>query len=221
MVDRFITSESVTQGHPDKLCDQISDAVLDAYLSQDPNAHVAVETCAFPNKIIVFGEIGSTAKCDIPAIVREVVQSIGYTEHSLGFALDDKAIEVYVHEQSSEINQGVDRRNIAQDVLDTVGAGDQGIMFGYASDETPELMPLPIQLAHALSFRLTQVRKDNIIPHLRPDGKTQVTIRYNEGQAVEIDTIVISTQHDDNINREELAPLIRDFVIAPVLDQYC
>ena len=194
---KLFTSESVTEGHPDKLCDQVSDAVLDALLAQDPMSRVACETCATTGMVMVMGEITTTAKVDIPAIVRDVVLDIGYNDSSLCFDGNTCAVLTSIHAQSPDIAMGVD------DALETrtqdaneIGAGDQGMMFGFACDETPEYMPTAIAFAHRLTRRLTEVRKNGTLPWLRPDGKAQVTIAYEDGQPVAVDTIVISTQHN-------------------------
>ncbi|MFF5440012.1 methionine adenosyltransferase [Streptomyces achromogenes] len=208
MSRRLFTSESVTEGHPDKIADQISDAVLDALLAQDPTARVAVETLITTGQVHVAGEVTTTAYADIAALVRETVLRIGYDSSKKGFDGASCGVSVSIGAQSPDIAQGVD----------TGGAGDQGLMFGYATDETPELMPLPIRLAHRLSHRLTRVRKDGRVPYLRPDGKTQVTIEYDGDKAVRLDTVVVSSQHASDIDLETLlAPDIREFVVEPEL----
>ncbi|WP_405448579.1 methionine adenosyltransferase [Streptomyces achromogenes] len=208
MSRRLFTSESVTEGHPDKIADQISDAVLDALLAQDPTARVAVETLITTGQVHVAGEVTTTAYADIATLVRETVLRIGYDSSKKGFDGASCGVSVSIGAQSPDIAQGVD----------TGGAGDQGLMFGYATDETPELMPLPIRLAHRLSHRLTQVRKDGRVPYLRPDGKTQVTIEYDGDKAVRLDTVVVSSQHASDIDLETLlAPDIREFVVEPEL----
>ena len=223
---RLFTSESVTEGHPDKVCDQISDAILDAILEQDTTARVAVETMVTTGLVHVAGEVTTEAYVEIPAVVREVVNSIGYTSSDIGFDGDSCGISVSIGQQSPDIAQGVDKaieiREDSGDLdpLDHQGAGDQGLMFGYACDDTPSLMPLPIWVAHRLAERLAQVRKEGIVPGLRPDGKTQVTIRYEGDRAVGLDTVVVSTQHEPWVQLETtLAPQIAEHVVAPVLAQ--
>jgi S-adenosylmethionine synthetase len=221
---RLFTSESVTEGHPDKICDQISDAILDAILEQDPAARVAVETMVTTGLVHVAGEVTTSAYVEIPQVVREVVKGIGYTSSAVGFDGDSCGVSVSIGAQSPDIAQGVDKawelRQDDEDLdpLDAQGAGDQGLMFGYASDETPSLLPLPIWLAHRLSERLAQVRKEGIVPGLRPDGKTQVTIGYDGDKPVRVDTVVLSTQHDPGMHLPtELEPAIAEHVVAPVL----
>ena len=215
---KLFTSESVTEGHPDKLCDQVSDAVLDALLAQDPMSRVACETCATTGMVMVMGEITTTAKVDIPAIVRDVVLDIGYNDSSLCFDGNTCAVLTSIHAQSPDIAMGVD------DALETrtqdaneIGAGDQGMMFGFACDETPEYMPTAIAFAHRLTRRLTEVRKNGTLPWLRPDGKAQVTIAYEDGQPVSVDTIVISTQHNPEITHSEIYAAMMEHVIRPVI----
>lgn len=214
----LFTSESVTEGHPDKLCDQVSDAVLDAILAQDPMARVACETCATTGMVMVMGEITTTARVDIPAIAREVVLDIGYNSSDMCFDGNSCSVLTAIHAQSPDIAMGVDAamETRAQGAGDT-GAGDQGMMFGYACDETPELMPMPIALAHRLTRRLTEARKSGQLPWLRPDGKSQVTVAYEDGRPVAVDTVVISTQHAPDISQEELSQAILEQVIRPVL----
>jgi S-adenosylmethionine synthetase len=217
----LFSSESVTEGHPDKVCDQISDAVLDAVLKQDPQARVACETATTTGLVLVMGEMTTNAYVDIPSIVRNTIREIGYTGHAGGFDADSCAVMTSIDEQSPDIAMGVDRSlenrdGLEQDDLAT-GAGDQGMMFGFACNDTPELMPLPISLAHALSRRLSEVRKQGLANFLRPDGKSQVTIAYEGNTPTHIDTVVVSTQHDENISREELVDTIVDKVIKPVL----
>ncbi|MDY3125392.1 methionine adenosyltransferase [Bifidobacterium mongoliense] len=229
MERRLISAESVTEGHPDKICDQISDAVLDDILRQDPHSHVAVETSATTGQFLVFGEVTSEGYSDIQHIVRDVVRTIGYTSSDIGLDADSCGVLVALSEQSPEINQGVERLDRARESTASreeryasQGAGDQGVMFGYASDETDVLMPLPIYLAHRLAFRLAQVRKQGIVDHLRPDGKTQVTIEYDDDDhPVRVDTVLISTQHDPDVTQPWLERRLRDHVIAPVLDEVC
>lgn len=217
---RLITSESVTEGHPDKVCDQISDAILDELLTKDPSSHVAVETCATTGQFLVFGEITSEGYVNINQIVRETLERIGYTSSDIGLDAGSAGVLVSINEQSPEINAGVSRQAATQEERYAVqGAGDQGIMFGYACDETDAFMPLPIELAHRLAEKLAYVRKKGIVAHLRPDGKTQVTVEYDgSGVPQRVDTIVISAQHDPEASQEWLrGELIRN-VIKPVLD---
>ena len=215
---KLFTSESVTEGHPDKLCDQVSDAVLDAILAQDPMARVACETCATTGMVMVMGEITTTAKVDIASIAREVVLDIGYNSSDMCFDGNSCNVLTAVHAQSPDIAMGVDAalETRAEDVNDT-GAGDQGMMFGFACDETPELMPMPIALAHRLTRRLTQVRKDGTLPWLRPDGKSQVTVAYEDGRPVAVDAVVISTQHAPEVSQEEIRAAILEQVIRPMI----
>ena len=223
---KLISAESVTEGHPDKVCDQISDAILDDMLAQDPHSHVAVETCATTGQFFVFGEVTSEGYCDIQNIVRSVVRNIGYTSSRVGLDADSCGVVVSLTGQSAEINQGVARLNREQeseasreDRYEAQGAGDQGVMFGYACDETDVLMPLPIHLAHRLAYRLAEVRKSGEVAHLRPDGKTQVTIEYDEhDRPVRLDTVLISTQHDPEVDQTWLKEHLVEHVIRPVLD---
>jgi S-adenosylmethionine synthetase len=221
MGDRLFTSESVTEGHPDKICDAISDSILDALLAADPRSRVAVETLVTTGQVHVAGEITTEAYADVPGIVRQVILDIGYDSSTKGFDGNSCGVSVAIGQQSPDIAQGVDtaaeaRLEQATDDLDRQGAGDQGLMFGYACDETPELMPLPIALAHRLARRLTAVRKDGTLPYLRPDGKTQVTIEYAGDQPVRLDTVVVSTQHAEGINLETLlTPDVAEQVVAP------
>ena len=217
----LFTSESVTEGHPDKICDKISDSILDAMLEQDPMSRVACETCCTTGLVMVMGEITTNAKIDIQQIVRDTVREIGYDRAKYGFDSDSCAVLSSIHQQSPDIALGVDRSLEAKngeitDEFDT-GAGDQGLMFGYACDETPELMPLPISLAHKLAKKLTDVRKDKTLPYLRPDGKTQVTIEYVDGVPTRVDTIVVSSQHSEAVTLEEIRTDIIQYVINPVV----
>lgn len=222
--EHLFTSESVTEGHPDKMADQISDAVLDACLTQDPEARVACETLVNTGMAVVSGELSTSASIDIPSIVRDTVRSIGYDDGDLGYSADAIAVLVSMDEQSPEIAQGVDkglevRAGESEDELDSAGAGDQGMMFGYATDETESLMPLPIHLAHRLAERLAEARKQGEIDYLRPDGKTQVTIRYRDGEPVAIERILVSTQHDPDVDLESrIRPDIWESVVVPVID---
>jgi len=222
---RLFTSESVTEGHPDKICDQISDAVLDALLEQDPSSRVAVETMVTTGLVHVAGEVTTSGYVDIPTIVRSTVLGIGYDSSTKGFDGASCGVEVSIGAQSPDIAQGVDtayeaRVGVGVDLLDLQGAGDQGLMFGYACDDTPELMPLPIWLAHRLSQRLAEVRKSGEVPYLRPDGKTQVTIAYEGDRAVALDTVVLSTQHAADVSLENLLePDVADHVVKPVVDE--
>lgn len=211
MPSYLFTSESVTEGHPDKICDQISDAIVDACLAQDPNTHAGIETAVKNNDVFIIGELTTIAVIDPEAIARRIIRQIGYTDDALGFAADSANIHVYISQQSPDIAQGVDLST------DEIGAGDQGMMFGYADNQTPEYMPLPISLAHALTRRLAEVRRIGLIPWLRPDGKAQVTIEYQDGQPYRIDTVVVSTQHDDNVSLEDIRGSVYEHVIQPVL----
>ena len=224
MKEHIFTSESVTEGHPDKICDQISDAVLDAILEQDPNGRVACETVTTTGMVMVMGEISTTAYADIPAIVRKTVERIGYNDSASGFDARSCAVLTSIDEQSPDIALGVDHsmeyKADAKDAADLVGAGDQGMMFGFACDETPELMPAPISLSHQLAHRLTEVRKEGTLPWLRPDGKTQVTVAYDEQNHVDwCPAIVVSTQHAPEIELKDLREAVIDTVIRPVLPE--
>ena len=227
MARRLFTSESVTEGHPDKIADQISDAILDALLAQDPSSRVAVETLITTGQVHVAGEVTTDAYADIPTIVRETILEIGYDSSRKGFDGASCGVSVSIGSQSPDIAQGVDNAYEArtgqnvEDPLERQGAGDQGLMFGFACDETPELMPLPIALAQRLSERLTAVRKDGTVPYLRPDGKTQVTIEYVDGRPVRLDTVVVSTQHAADIDLDTLlTPDIEEHVVRPILARY-
>lgn len=217
----LFTSESVTEGHPDKMADQISDSILDAILAQDPNGRVACETLVTTGQVHVVGEVSTDCYVDIPKIIRQTVKEIGYTDAEYGFDYKTCGILVSLDEQSPDIAQGVDKaleaREGEMDDAEAVGAGDQGMMFGYATNETPEFMPLSIALAHRLSRRLTEVRKNGTLPYLRPDGKTQVTVVYEDGKPVGVDTIVISTQHDDDVTLEKIRQDLIEQVIKPVV----
>ena len=216
---KLFTSESVTEGHPDKICDKISDAVLDSILRDDPSARVACEVFATTGLVNVMGEITTSAYVDIPSIVRETIRSIGYDRAKYGFDCDTCGVLSAIHEQSPDIAMGVNKSLEAKQgdtsELDT-GAGDQGMMFGFACDETPELMPLPISLAHSMAKKLTEVRKNHTLPYLRPDGKTQVTVEYDGDRPVRVDTIVVSTQHDAEVSLETIRRDIETYVIRPV-----
>jgi S-adenosylmethionine synthetase len=222
---RLFTSESVTEGHPDKICDQISDGILDALLAQDPRSRVAVETMVTTGLVHVAGEVTTQSYVDIPAIVRRTILDIGYDSSTKGFDGNSCGVEISIGSQSPDIAQGVDNAYEARvesgvDPLDLQGAGDQGLMFGYANDDTPQLMPLPIWLAHRLAQRLSEVRKSGEVPYLRPDGKTQVTIEYDGDRPVRLDTVVVSSQHAADISLENLLhPDIADHVVKPILDE--
>ena len=220
----FFTSESVTEGHPDKICDQISDAVLDAILVQDPRGRVACETIVTTGQVHIFGEITTTARVDFPKIIRQTIKEIGYDRAKYGFDCETCGILVSMDEQSPDIAMGVDQSLEAkQDAADKydIGAGDQGMMFGYATNETPEFLPLPLAMAHRLSRRLAEVRKDGTLPYLRPDGKTQVTVEYDDGKPVRIEAIVISSQHGEDVSHETIEKdLIENVVRAVIPAEY-
>ena len=220
----LFTSESVTEGHPDKVCDAVSDAILDACMAQDPMSRVACETAACTGFVLVTGEITTKAQLDIPAIVRQTVNEIGYNDAKYGFDCDTCGVLTAIDEQSSDIAMGVDKaleakeNNMTDDELDAIGAGDQGMMFGFATNETPELMPYPISLAHKMALQLTKVRKDGTLSYLRPDGKTQVSVEYDEnGAPKRLEAVVLSTQHDDDVTQEQIHEDIKKYVFDPIL----
>ena len=224
MERRLFTSESVTEGHPDKMCDQISDAVLDALLAQDPMSRVACETATTTGLVLVMGEITTNAYVDIQKIVRDTVTEIGYTNADYGFDATTCGVLVAIDEQSSDIAMGVDKaleakeHTMSEEEIEAIGAGDQGMMFGFASNETEEYMPYPISLAHKLSQKLTEVRKDGTLTYLRPDGKTQVSVEYDEnGKPLRLDAVVLSTQHDPDVTQEQIHADIKKYVFDPIL----
>ena len=220
----LFTSESVTEGHPDKLCDQISDAILDALLEQDPMSRVACETATTTGLVMVMGEITTKGYVDIQKIVRNTIREVGYTRGKFGFDADNCAVLTSIDEQSTDIAMGVNKaleakeNTMSDDEIEAIGAGDQGMMFGYASNETPEMMPYPISLAHKLALRLTKVRKDGTLAYLRPDGKTQVTVEYDEaGKPVRLDAVVLSTQHSEDVTQEQIHKDIKKYVFDEIL----
>ncbi len=224
MEKRLFTSESVTEGHPDKLCDAVSDAVLDALMEQDPMSRVACETCTNTGFVLVMGEITSKANIDIPAIVRKTVTEIGYDRSEYGFDGNTCAVMVSLDQQSADIAMGVDKAleakesGMSDEQLEAIGAGDQGMMFGYATNETEDFMPYPISLAHKLTLQLTKVRKDGTLKYLRPDGKSQVSVEYDEeGKPVRLEAVVLSTQHDPDVTQEQIHADIKKYVFEPVL----
>ncbi|WP_105616959.1 methionine adenosyltransferase [Vallitalea okinawensis] len=225
MARRLFTSESVTEGHPDKICDQISDAVLDAIFAQDPNARVACETAVTTGLVLVMGEVTTNCYVDIPKIVRQTVREIGYDRAKYGFDCDTCSVLTSLDEQSADIAMGVDKAleakqgEMTEEEIEATGAGDQGMMFGYACDETPELMPMPISLAHKLTKKLSEVRKDGTLSYLRPDGKSQVTVEYEDNQPVRIDTVVISTQHGEEVDHATIEKDIKEHVVKAVLPE--
>ena len=220
----LFTSESVTEGHPDKVCDAVSDAILDALMAQDPMSRVACETCATTDFCMVMGEITTEAQIDAETIIRDTIREIGYDKPEVGFDANTCEVKVLLHQQSPDIAMGVDRALEAREnqmsdaELEAIGAGDQGMMFGYATNETPELMPYPISLAHKLARRLTEVRKDGTLPYLRPDGKSQVSVQYDEaGKPVRLEAVVLSTQHDETVTQEQIHADVRKYIFDQVL----
>ena len=226
MERRLFTSESVTEGHPDKMCDQISDAILDALMEQDPMSRVACETATTTGMVLVMGEITTNAYIDIQKIVRDTIKEIGYTRGKYGFDAETCGVITAIDEQSTDIAMGVDKaleakeHTMSEEEIDAIGAGDQGMMFGYASDETPEYMPYPIALAHKLSRKLTEVRKNGTLPYLRPDGKTQVTVEYDEnGVPARLDAVVLSTQHDPEVTQDQIHKDIKIYVFDAIIPE--
>ena len=223
---RLFTSESVTEGHPEKMCDQISDAILDALMAQDPMSRVACETATTTGMVLVMGEITTNAYVDIQKIVRDTIKEIGYTRGKFGFDAETCGVITAIDEQSADIAMGVDKaleakeHTMSEEEIDAIGAGDQGMMFGYASDETPEYMPYPIALAHKLSRKLTEVRKNGTLPYLRPDGKTQVTVEYDEnGVPARLDAVVLSTQHDPEVTQDQIHKDIKKYVFDAIIPE--
>ena len=223
---RFFTSESVTEGHPDKICDAISDAVLDACLAQDPMSRVACETAVTTGLVLIMGEITTNANIDFQTIARDAIREIGYTDAAMGFDANTCAVIVAMDKQSADIAMGVDKaleareNEMSEEQIDAIGAGDQGMMFGYASNQTPELMPYPIALAQKLALQLSTVRKNGTLTYLRPDGKTQVSVEYDEdGNPARLEAIVVSTQHDPDVSQEQIHKDIRQYVIDPVVPE--